>query len=78
MAKRVNVDCRFDADGIVYVQRVMLEGAWLPVEQGRQWVDEAGRHVLIMLPTRQVRELVLSAQTLSWEILPHRGGWHVV
>jgi hypothetical protein len=43
------------------------------VEQGRQWQDENGRHVLVMRPGRQVEELLLSGETLRWEIVPRRG-----
>ena len=43
------------------------------VEQGRQWQDDDGRHVLIMRPGRQVEELLLSVETLRWELVPRRG-----
>lgn len=65
----IGVECRFVESGRVQVQRIRLAGAWVQVGQGRQWVDEAGRHVLIMLPDQQVRELLLRAQTLDWVLL---------
>ena len=64
---RVEVDCRFDEDGRVHVRRVRLGRPWQAVEQGRQWVDDNGRHVLVML-AGGVRELVLRADTLTWEL----------
>lgn len=70
----VGVECRFGQDGAVQVNKVQLNGRWLPVGQGRQWVDENGRHVLIMLPGNEVRELVLQPDTLRWGLVPVRGG----
>lgn len=62
------VDCVFQADGTVQVRRVQLNGRWQHVGQGRQWLDEHGRHLLIMLPDNQPRELLLRAHTLTWEL----------
>lgn len=63
----VEVDCTFDANGGVRVRRIRLGRPWQPVEQGRQWADANGRHVLVML-NGIVRELVLRADTLAWEL----------
>lgn len=65
----IGVDCRFGTDGRVQVNKVLLNGRWLPVGQGRQWADENGRHVLIMLPNDEVRELVLHPGTLCWSLV---------
>ncbi len=73
MGQPLSVECVFMADGRVRVRRVRLGASWHMVEQGRQWVDESGRHVLLMLPGEQVTEIVLSPQTLNWEIAPQRG-----
>jgi hypothetical protein len=64
----VEVDCRFAADGTVRVRRIRLDGRWQPVEQGRQWEDDDGRHVLVMLPGGPVRRLWLDRTTLRWEM----------
>lgn len=64
----VGVDCTFAADGTVRVRRVLLHGRWQFMEQGRQWQDENGRHVLLMSSTGQVHEIVLHAQMLIWQI----------
>lgn len=69
----IGVECKFMSSGRVQVRRIWVEESWLPVEQGRQWVDEAGRHVLVMLPDQQVRELLLQAQTLDWVLFPAPG-----
>ena len=67
MPTPIEVDCTFDADGRVRVRRVRLGRPWQLVEQGRQWADADGRHVLIML-AGGVRELLLRADTLTWEL----------
>jgi hypothetical protein len=72
--KTVGVDCRFGEDGLVQVRKVMWNGRWLSVGQGRQWLDENGRHVLIMLPGEEVRELVLQVGTLRWGLVEAGGG----
>ncbi len=77
MANPVEVDCTFGEDGRVRVRRVRLGRPWQPVEQGRQWADADGRHVLIRLPDG-VRELVLRADTLAWELRDMRGGRAIV
>jgi len=73
MTTPIEVDCTFDASGRVHIRRVRLGRPWQAVEQGRQWADADGRHVLVMLPDG-VRELLLRADTLSWEVreLPGR------
>ncbi len=71
MSQPISVDCTIFSDGRIRVRRVRLGGSWRVVEQGRQWQDVAGRHVLVMLPGQQVTELLLSNQTLTWEIAPH-------
>ena len=67
MTTPIDVDCTCDADGRVRVRRVRLVRPWQPVEQGRQWADADGRHVLIRLPAG-VHELLLRADTLTWEL----------
>ena len=63
----VEVDCTFESDGRVRVRRIRLGRPWQSVQQGRQWADADGRHVLILLPDG-VRELLLRADTLTWEL----------
>ncbi|MBK8985418.1 MAG: hypothetical protein IPM39_04945 [Chloroflexi bacterium] len=64
----IGVDCTFAADGRIQVRRIELDGHWQAVEQGRQWADATGRHILIMMPNGPVRELVLRADRLTWEL----------
>ena len=70
----VGVDCTFSEDGTVQVKKVLLNGRWLSVGQGRQWADENGRHVLIMLPGEPVQELLLQAGALRWALVGIRAG----
>ena len=78
MNKPVAVDCLFDPDGRVRVRRVQIDDQWLPVEQGRQWYDENGRHVLIMRPDDEVQEILLSPRSLQWELVPRRTASQVI
>ncbi len=73
----IEVDCTFDESGRVRVRRVRLGRPWQVVEQGRQWADADGRHVLVML-NGVVRELLLRADTLAWELRELPGGRGVV
>ena len=68
--KNVGVDCQFQADGRVKVQRIYLDNQWRTVEQGRQWVDHEGRHILLMLPGQPVQELVLGKEMMTWSLRP--------
>lgn len=66
----VAVDCQFSEDGTLRVRRIRRQNAWIPISQGRQWQDDQGRHVLIMLDNLTVRELILNGQSLIWELAP--------
>ena len=78
--QKIGVDCTFSPDGKVRVRRVQVEGQWQAVEQGRQWWDGNGRHLLIILPSNQVREILLRADTMTWEMVTvsGRGGPRIV
>jgi hypothetical protein len=62
----------------VRIRRVRLDDQWLPVEQGRQWFDENGRHILITVPGGDVQEILLSTRSLQWELVPRWGGSQIV
>ena len=78
MNATVGVDCLIDQDGRVRVRRVQLDDQWLPVEQGRQWIDENGRHVLITVSGGDVQEILLSPRSLQWQLVPRSGGSQIV
>lgn len=71
---RIGVECTFERDGRVRVRRIELDGEWRSVAQGRQWSDDTGRHVLVMLSGEQIEELVLRAADLTWHLVPRRQG----
>ena len=68
MNSKVGVECAFEADGSVRISRVNIDGVWIAVGQGRQWVDKIGRHVLIQLPDGGVKELCLRTDNMVWQI----------
>lgn len=74
MNETVGVDCIIDQDGRVHIQRVQLNDQWVVVEQGRQWQDENGRHVLINIIGGDIQEILLSPDSLQWELVPRWGG----
>ena len=78
MNETVGVDCLFDQNGCVRVRRVQLDDRWLPVEQGRQWIDENGRHVLIIVPGGDVQEILLTPRSLRWQLVPRRSVSQIV
>ena len=64
------VEARFDDDGAVHPRRVTWDQSWLDVSDvGRQWTDEAGRHVLVMVADRQTYELLLNRESLAWRVV---------
>lgn len=69
---QIGVECKFTVDGHLLVSRIFLDGHWINVDQGRQWVDQLGRHVLVMLSGQKVREIRLRPDTMNWELLPEK------
>ena len=64
------VDARFDTDGTVRPRRFIWKGTRLDVSDvGRQWIDEEGRHVLVMVGGRRTFELVLRRDSLIWWVV---------
>ncbi len=63
--EQIGVEALFRANGKLFVRRIQLDGGWVSVTQGRGWRDDAGRHLLIMLPGGDVHQLTLN----------HNGDW---
>ena len=78
MSQTIGVDCIFDQDGRVRVRRVQIDDRWFPVEQGRQWTDEQGRHVLIIDSGGDAQEILLSSHSLQWHLVVKRTGPQIV
>lgn len=75
---RIGVDFSISEEGIVKVKRVKKGESWVAVQQGRQWQDRNGRHVLVMLPNQEVWEIALRPDTLIWEKVPGRSDIKIV
>lgn len=72
--KNVAVNCHFEATGRVRISYVLDDGRRLPVEQGRQWRDDAGLHVLVMLAGAGAHRLSLRRDSLLWQLQPAGAG----
>lgn len=78
MNQPIGIDCLFEKDGTVRVRRVRIGDQWLQLEQGRQWQDENGRHVLIQVAGGAVQEILLSPYSLQWELVRRHSGPQIV
>ncbi len=72
--RRVNgpteVEVRFARDGRPHPLSFTWEGKRIPVTAvGRTWLDEAGRHVLVMVGGDRVFELLLRGSDLAWRVV---------
>jgi hypothetical protein len=72
--RRVNhpteVEVRFAKDGRPHPLSFAWEGERIPVTAvGRTWLDEAGRHVLVMVGGDRVFELLLRRSDLAWRVV---------
>jgi hypothetical protein len=72
--KQIGVDFRFLIDGIMIVKRIQLDDQWLQIEQGRQWIDNSGRHVLVRLLDGKTGEILLDPETMIWQFKTKYGG----
>jgi PncC family amidohydrolase len=70
-AEEVQVSCRFDLQGGLHPINFVHQGVQFQVRSiGRQWVDEAGKHVLVMDQTDQVHELLFMPHSSRWLLFP--------
>lgn len=67
----VRVEARFDGEGRIHVRRVHWNGRWTSVEQGRQFNDADGQHVLILLAGRPYT-ITLLRESLTWRLVSPR------
>lgn len=71
----VEVTTRYDRDGKVIPLQVSWQGQVHGIESvGRQWVDEQGQHILIMLADGRVVELLFDRLTDKWYLIPRDSG----
>jgi hypothetical protein len=65
----VAVEVSFKPDGAPVVRRFRWQDRDIAVTAtGRTWVDEEGRHVLVMGPDQRAYELLLSREDLTWYV----------
>jgi hypothetical protein len=65
----VAAEVRFGVDGSPVVRRFRWQDQDIPVTAGgRTWVDEGGRHVLVMGPDQRTYELLLCREDLIWYV----------
>ncbi len=64
------VEARFGEDGRITVRRfAWLRRQYVVTGQGRQWVAEDGRHVLVMTAGERVFELVYEEEAGLWRLV---------
>ncbi len=65
--ERIGITVRFENSGRIEPLSFTLEGRVYPIEStGRNWKDEQGLHILVMVPGNRVSELVFSPSDLGW------------
>lgn len=63
----VEVTARWLEDGSVIPTHFQIKHqAYIVESVGRSWLDEAGLHILVMVPGRRVYELVFQPDSLRW------------
>ena len=64
------VEAHFHDDGAIRVHSFTWNGQRLRVsDQGRNWTDEDGRHILVMVAGSAVFELRFDPATGAWRII---------
>lgn len=64
------VEVRFDQDGGVRVESfTWRQRQLLVVAAGRSWLDDTGRHLLVMVTGDQAFELLLRRSDLCWRVV---------
>jgi hypothetical protein len=65
----IEVTARFSEDGKITVQHFAWNGGRYHVESaGRQWTDDDGQHMLVMVAGGQIYELVFTGIEARWYI----------
>jgi len=65
----IEVTARFSEDGTITVQHFAWNGVRYHLESaGRQWTDDDGQHMLVMVAGGQIYELVFKGGEGRWYI----------
>jgi hypothetical protein len=72
--EKVEVIARFTEQGTINPLRLVQNGNKIPITSfGRSWQDEKGYHILVMLSSETVKELLFEPSTMKWYIKNLRG-----
>ncbi len=75
----IEVTAQFDQQGTITPLHFTWKGSRQRVESvGRRWADEAGQHLLVMLTSGQIHELLFKSDEARWYIRPGGTGRTVV
>lgn len=67
----IEVKTRYDVNGKPFPTHFVWKGqSYLVDSVGRRWEDEAGQHLLVLVPGGQVYELLLSPNERRWYLKP--------
>ena len=67
--KNIEVVARFTEKGTIIPISIKINGKKIPVHSsGRSWTDEEKFHILIMLTTDTVKELIFDFNSMKWFI----------
>jgi hypothetical protein len=65
----IEVTARFDEQGIITpLHFTWKEGIYRVESTGRRWLDEAGQHILVMISSGRIYELIFKSGEGRWYI----------
>jgi hypothetical protein len=69
----IEITAHFDEEGSLTPLHFTWKGSRFRVEStGRRWVDETGQHMLVMVSSGQIYELIFIGAQGRWYIVPTR------
>ena len=75
----IEITAHFNEEGIITPLRYTWKGGHYQVEStGRRWSDEAGQHMLVMISSGQIYELLFTIHEGRWYINPAKPGKTVI
>lgn len=75
----IEITAHFNTDGIITPMHFTWKGGHYHVEStGRRWSDETGKHMLVMVSSGQIYELIFKSDEGRWYITKIRPNMTVV
>jgi len=75
----IEVTARFDEQGIITpLHFTWKEGIYRVESTGRRWLDEAGQHILVMISSGRIYELIFKRGEGRWYIHKARPDYMVI